>query len=260
MWSEPTVLNRLEGVALTYPLIATPIGSGIRFMTDNCGTPREITGNALVNDYVRGEIEKYGMDGLDGTIQVSGGTHPYDAVVALGEKKGRIDFEYFVQDVSDTGLKYWERCDLESVVPAPRPDWLTLAEAVTVHDAEGAESYWKQVGLGGFVGITLKAPWCHYMTGLTPMNFMEHLEYTKWVKGVAKAVGFTGIGNKLDYITCEDPSTKLTFDIAGGFTPKQRTDIWRDRQVYNKFTVRYECQPLGTDVPLNARFKKISKR
>ncbi len=259
MWSEPTRLSNLDKIALTYPLIATPIGSGVRFKTDNCGVPREITGNALVNDHVRKAIEEYGMDGLDGTIKIRGSNHAKDAWAVLSNNKGKPDFEFFVQDVSDTGLMYKDRCNLEKVVPTPRPDWLMLATPVTVYDDEGVEGYWRECGLAGYVGITLRAPGCRYSTGRLPINFMAHIVYEKWEKGRATAVGFIGT-DKLDYIACVDSDTKKQFNIEGGFTPKQRTDIWRDRQVYHRFVVRYEFQPLGTSVPLNARFKKISKR
>ncbi len=260
VWSEPVRLSKVEGVALSYPLIATPLGSGIRFITDNCGVPRDISGNAVVNDHVRGEIEEYGMDGLDGLIQLRGSYDHHKVWAELNERKGKLDFEYFIQDVSDTGLTYRERCDLTKVVPTPRPPWLKLAESVTVYDAEGVELYWQQVGLYGFVGVTLKTPGRRYTTGSSPLHSMEHIVYEKWEKGIATAVGFTGTGNRLDYITCIDPDADHQFNIEGGFSPKQRTDIWRDRQVYNKFKVRYAYQPLDTSVPLNARFKKISKR
>ena len=260
MWSEPIKLTEQEKLSLAYPLIATPIGSGIRFMTNNCGAPMDILGDNIANDFVRQELKDYGVDGLDGTIQIAGSNSSYDVRAALNEKSGYPDFEYFIQDVAGTGLKYRERCDLTHTVPPARPDWVKLAMPVTVYDAEGTEAYWRQAGLDGFVGITLKTPGCYYMDGRTPFIFMEHLEYTKWIGGLATAVGFTGTGNRLDYITCVDPYSKRKFNIEGGFTPKQRLDIWRDRQVYNTFIVRYWYQPLGTSVPLNARFKKISKR
>jgi hypothetical protein len=254
MWSYPTQLKDLEKVPLTYPLIATPLADGIRFMTDNRGIPRDITGEPMVNDHVRKAIEEYGMDGLDGMVQV-GGDH-----YALNEKDGEPGFEYFIQDVEATGLTYRERCDLTQVVPTPRPEWLKLAAPVTVCDAEGAEAYWTRMGLDGFVGITLKEPGRHYPDMPISQGFQVHMEYTKWVGGLATAVGFTVEKDKLKSITCVDPKSRMKFDIEKGFTPKQRLNIWRDRQVYNTFIVRYQYQPLDTSVPLNARFTKISKR
>jgi hypothetical protein len=259
MWSEPIRISSLTKMELRYPLTATPIGTGLRFKTDNKGTPRNISGDPMTNTYVREQIEEYGMDGLDGHIQVAGGACPRDATYALAEKEGELAFEFFVQDVSDTGLVYRERCNLTKVVPAPRPSWLKLAQPATVHDAVGAEDYWKVAGLAGSAGIYLRTGGCMYPQGTLPWHFMAFIEYAKWEKGAATAVGFTGTGNRLDYITCMTEDMK-TFSVGHGFTPQQRKDIWRDRQVYNTFIVRYEHQKLGTSVPLNPRFKKISKR
>jgi hypothetical protein len=255
MWSYPTQLKDLEKVPLSYPLIATPLAEGIRFITDNCGIPRDITGEPMINDHVRNAIEEYGMDGLDGRVRVVDGDD-----YALNEKDGEPTFVYFIGDVDATGLTYRERCDLTQVVPTPRPEWLALAEPVTVYDVEGAENYWCECGLNGYVGITLKQPGRHYPDMPLAQSFQVHMEYTKWVGGLATAVGFTVKDDKLKSITCVDPKSRMTFDVEKGFTLKQRNDIWRDRQVYNTFIVRYQYQPLGTSVPLNARFTKISKR
>jgi hypothetical protein len=260
MWSEPIKISSLTERELRYPLIVTPVGTGLRFFTDNKGTPRCISGDPMPSTYVREKIEEYGMDGLDGHIQVVGGACPVDAVVGLAEKE-EPDFEFFVQDVSGTGLKYRERCDLAKVLPTPRPDWLKLAQSAEVFNAVGAEDYWRAAGRAGSAGIYLRTGGCMYTEGSMPWTFMTHIEYAKWKKGVATAVGFTGTGVTLDYITCmASDMSGPSFNIEHGFTPKQRKDIWRDRQVYNKFIVRYEYQELGTSVPLNPRFKKISKR
>jgi hypothetical protein len=259
MWSEPIRISSLSKWELIYPLIATPVGTGMRVVTDERGIPRYMTGDPVPNTYVREQIEDYGMDGIDGHIQVAGGMCPKDALVGLAEG-GKPDFEFFVQDVMGTELAYQERCDLAKMLPTPRPDWLKLAQPATVYDAVGAEDYWRVAGLAGSAGIYLRTGGCMYTEGGMPWSFMAHIEYAKWEKGVATAVGFTGQFDKLEYITCVDPGTKRTFSVEHGFTTKQRTDIWRDRQVYNKFIVRYEYQELGTGVPLNPRFKKISKR
>jgi hypothetical protein len=260
MWSEAIPTNSLTKMELTWPLIGTPVGNGVRYKTDFTGTPCNITGESCVNDYVREQIIEYGMDGLDGHIQVEGGGSPAEGVFALAEKKGEPRFEFFVQDVAATGKMYKDRCNLYDVLPKPYPPWLVLAKPVTLCDPEGAEAYWKQMCLVGHAGINLKTAGCMYNEGMTSWNFMEHMVYSKWQQGVAKAVGFTAEGNTLRYITCVDPETERTFNVEYGFTPKQRADFWKDHQVFTNFTVRYEYQDLGTDVPLHARFKKLSKR
>jgi hypothetical protein len=260
MWSEGYRISNLTERELKWPLIGTPEGSGLRHKTDLAGTPRSITGAEVPNDYVRGQIEEYGMDGLDGHIQVAGGGSMVDAHSALSEKEGEPKFEFFVQDIQGTGKKYRERCNLYDVLPKPYPPWLVLAKPVTLYDPEGAEDYWHKMSMAGHSGINLKTGGIGYIEGVLPWNFMGHIIYSKWQVGIAKAVGFTAESNTLRYITCEDPVTKRTFNVEHGYSPKQRLDFWRDHQVYTGFTVRYEYQDLGTDVPIHARFKKLSKR
>jgi hypothetical protein len=259
MWSEPIRTNDLtKWGGLEYSLIATPIGNGVRYCTDERGIPRNIMGEPMANDYVREQVEEYGMDGVDGKIQVKGGMCPADAVIALAKKDGEIEFEYFVQDVMGTGKKYAARSDLASVLPTPRPDWMALAEPVTVYDAEGAERYWQEVSNVGFAGIYLRSGRMPYFEGSMSLTLMAHIEYAKWIRGEATAVGFTGANGRLDYIDCLKDDH--VFKVAHGFTDKQRTDIWRDRQVYTNFVVRYEHQDLEATAPVYPRFKKISKR
>jgi hypothetical protein len=261
MWSEPIRTNDLtKWGGLKYPLIATPIGSGMRYVTDDRGIPRDITGSTMANDYVREQIEEYGMDGVDGHIQVKGGKCPADAVFTLDKKDGEIEFEYFVQDMSGTGKVYAERSDLASVLPAPRPDWMILADPVTVYDDEGAENYWQEVSNVGFAGIYLRKGTLKYMEGGVSLSLMAHIEYAKWIGGEATAVGFEGTNGRLDYITCQEYDGVHQFKVAHGFRDKQRTDIWRDRSVYTNFVVRYQHQDLEAAAPVYPRFKKISKR
>jgi hypothetical protein len=232
----------------------------VRYCTDERGIPRNITGGTIANDYVREQIEEYGMDGLDGFIQVAGGACPADAVFALAKKDGEIEFEYFVQDVSGTGKMYKDRCNVDTILPGPWPDWLVPALPVTVFDEEGTERYWHEMSSAGFAGIYLKSGTMQYMEGSVSLSLMAHIEYAKWIGGEATAVGFEGTNGRLDYITCQEYDGVHQFKVAHGFRDKQRTDIWRDRSVYTNFVVRYQHQDLEAAAPVYPRFKKISKR
>jgi hypothetical protein len=257
MWSNPIRIDSLT--KLKFPLIATPIGNGARYKTDERGIPRNITGGTIANDYVREQIVEYGMDGVDGHIQVRGGMCPSDAVFALAKKDGEIDFEFFVQDVAGTGKVYRERSDLKCMLPLPRPDWMVLALPVVAYDDQGAERYWNEMSSKGFAGIYLRSSTMQYMEGGMSLSLMTHIEYAKWVEGKAVAVSFADNNGRLHYITCVNDVGSV-FEVAYGFTDKQRTDIWRDRQVYTNFVVRYKYQDLGAIDPVYTRFTKISKR
>jgi len=255
----PITDNNIDSI--DYPIICTPKTTGLRCITDWRGILLDEVGNEIKNNHVRNKVQEYGIDGLDGEICIDGEGSWEHTVRILQDPSLTPDFTFVVGDIISNEPYHKRISSLDTLVTKPRPDFIKIKTPATVYNKEGLLEYWKSCALQEYHGIYAKQGGCGYMAGdINSFEWNVCLVYTNWATGWAIISNFKEKNGVLDHIEVYDKYTKCVFTIRHGFDSKQRRELWKNRAQYTGYTVSYEYQPTGSNVPTTPICKKVSRR
>jgi len=273
---KPMLAEKMGDIEkLKYPVLATPKIDGIRCLTGLDGVPLSRSLKTIPNKYIQAQFKEWGMEGLDGELYAPP-EDLYDTSFgtvsgAIMKADGEPDFKYLVFDVWDRPYDaYSERVKaLEYRLAPPRPPWVKILKPVKCINAEGVMKYWSKCADDRYEGAMVRDPDGRYLYKRSTqgalmklkifqdddaiiIGFEEMMHNTNEAKknalgrterSTAKA-GMVPAG-VLGKWVCRDLKTNIEFEVGTGFTAKQRSDFWRDRQVYVGEIIKYKHQPAG---------------
>jgi DNA ligase-1 len=258
--------------ALDYPVSCTPKVDGIRCLTFTGGAPKSRSLKPIPNLHIQAELEKYGVDGLDGELWIPGAENFGEVSSAVMRKDGEPVFEYLVFDMHNIPQeRYGDRVKAFDILPKPHPPWLKFLRPVLVYDAEGFLKYWDKCANEGYEGVMSRQEGGIYKYGRSTHTEQLLLKYKMFQDDEAEIIGFeemmtnnnpkvkNNLGESerstskagkvpagvLGKWKVRDLKTGVEFEVGTGFSAKQRKDYWRNRQVHVGDLIKYKHQPHG---------------
>jgi hypothetical protein len=224
------------------PAHCTPRFTGIRCLTIQGGTPinedEEIidTADSPFTQYdIRGELEAYGLAGLDGMISVD----PEDTDL----------FIYYVFDKYDEAGGYLDRVEaLRCSLPRPMPPWMRIVQPVLVTSTDGFLDYVNACYASGWTGVVAKYKHT-YQPGTAGRGDLWAIEYTHRKRKTREARVNSIASNRImsnNYkppslvcMKCTDLASSKDFIITKGWADKEAKEIWKNRQLYLGYSLGY---------------------
>lgn len=221
-----------------FPALCTPKIDGVRCYVAG-GKARTRSGKPVPNRFIRAWIERHCPDGFDGELTVAGGT-VHDTAASVARRDGRPDFTFHVFDFvfSDGNDSAQQRADdlarLEFIASGLNRVHVILPRLIESQAA--LDSYLAVCLAEGFEGIVARDPRAPYVAGRSSAM----VKVKTFSDGEAVVVGADGEG-ELAALIVEAGGERLR--LGSGFTPRQRRELWRDRENLAGSLVTYRHHP-----------------
>ncbi|KKL91991.1 hypothetical protein LCGC14_1889170, partial [marine sediment metagenome] len=234
---------------------------GVRCLTWGEGEAVGIDLQPIPNSFIRNELSNYEIGGLDGVITIAGELDK-NAVIdtVLFDWDSVHNFEYHVFDLwAMTGDDYDDRvAELARLLPRPRPRMIQLHTPVTAYDINGLCNYWDKCVNDGYDGVIIRQPDGQYVMDGHPSPLGMTYDLSMHTEGTGTILRAKGINDMLDAFVVRDHAGN-EFDVAHGYTWKQREFFWKTRKQHVGYDLIYRYNP-GGPVPRNPVFVKTTAR
>lgn len=259
--------------SLLYPLLATPKLDGIRFLkVDGKAVTRRF--KPIPNKHIRGLLEKYLPDGIDGEIITDGTFNDIQSKVMSHE--GAPNFTLYIFDYvkCDLNQYYKDRAkNLSDLDSLKTPFRIVLLIPKIIENETELLNYEDQCLKKGFEGIMIRHPLGKYKCGRSTEKEMILLKLKRFCDAEAKVIGFEeklhndnlperdvfgltkrsskkdGLvpANTLGALIVEDIKTGVKFGIGSGFDDGLKKEIWLHKRKYKNKIVKYKYQSVGAN-------------
>lgn len=269
---KPHTISDIEN-DVKYPAQCTPKIDGVRCVTFSGGSPKSYALKQIPNLHICKEMEKYGVEGMDGELAIVGARTFGESSGPIMRVAGEPDFVYYVFDRTNMDECYVERSSKGlDTLPKPRPPWLKLVKPSLVMDAKGFTTFWNQCVNNGYEGVIARTD-ALYKHGRSSPTEQSMGKYKHFQDDEAKIIGFEEMNTNtnpkktnlhgrserssakagkvpnghLGKWLCRDLKTGIEFSCGtmNGVTKAQRKKFWANRQIYLGWIIKYKHQPSG---------------
>ena len=251
-------LEEMDESVIPFPVYGTPKFDGIRCCIQN-GKALTYNLKPIPNRHVRGLIENYCTNGLDGELIVTHTVQDYfnNTQSGIMSRDGKPDFkfcvfDYMPQKKKEEAYSYLTRtCHMYMKYA----DFIEYVEPVKINNMRELVLFEQDCLRKRYEGVILRTGDSPYKYGRSTLKQFWMVKYKRFQDGEARVVGFTQLlSNKNEKITdqhtglskrsskkagkvpmnmlgslvVKDVKTGIQFEVSG-FTLKQRRQIWRQR-------------------------------
>lgn len=263
--------------SIRYPVLTSPKIDGIRCLIKG-GKTKTRKFKSIPNDYIREQLEQYGIDGMDGEITIPNSTFNeiQSQVMRFADTPS---FRYLLFDFCRDGEldhPFSARINTLRKVSPIFPSWIQMLPQHLVHDASQLATLEKHyLGLG-YEGLVTRDPAGPYKLGRSTRNQEWALKIVRFEYGEAKVVGLeegqrnenpkeenelglTKRSHKMEGMVPNDTLGKFVVQGMGdhshfgifqigtgdGLTHALRQEIWDDKDRFMGQIVRFKYKPYG---------------
>lgn len=278
MITRPLLAATLEEVEqLKFPVLITPKLDGIRVLKIG-GKVLTRKFKELPNRHIRGLLEKYLPDNIDGELMTPGDFNEIQSKVMSFDGEPEFTFYAFDYIQGDLNDPYDSRVrDMKNVLSNIKaPFKIEVLMPQMVYDKDELSHFEEQYLKDGFEGVMIRTPKGKYKCGRSTLKEQILMKLKRFLDAEAKVVGFEekmhndnkqqkdefGLSkrsskkdglipaNTLGSIVVEDIKTKVKFNIGSGFDDAMKDEIWKNQNKYINKIVKYKYQSVGAkDAP-----------
>lgn len=270
--TKPMLAGTLEDIgSLKYPILCTPKLDGIRCLKIG-GKALSRNFKPIPNNYIRSQIEKINVDGLDGELIIPNCAFNKVSSAVMSED-GEPTFEYWVFDYVKGGIgrSYEKRMqDLFDVIYT-LPKFIKGVHPNTINSLEELLEFERVCLEDGYEGVMIRSVDGPYKCGRSTNKEGYLLKMKRFLDSEAEIVGFeekwhntneakkdelgrtkrsqhqdnlVGAG-MLGKFVVRDLKTGAEFSIGSGYTDELRKEVWKNPYSYVRKIVKYKYQPSG---------------
>jgi DNA ligase-1 len=243
---------------IKYPVYASPKLDGIRCLAKE-GLAMSRHDKLIPNEFIQGEFNRLGLDGLDGELMVDGDFNSVQSEVM--SVHGCPDFYFNVFDCFDQTNKAFDYRlrQAQAKVEDLNDNRVRLVPQKLIYNAKDLQSYLDVCLAEGFEGLIVRSLDGRYKYGRSTLKQGWMLKIKLFMDDEAEVVGLEELMHNEDTSTRKKenlvPGNMLgalqvkwqgkEFNIGSGFDHALRREIWANPEAYMGRLVTFKYQELS---------------